>query len=319
MTTEPQSKRANITAVHSVLHFVFTVPSLDDAQRFYEAFGLDVRRINDRLELRTFGHPHAWGTLVQAPGPKKLQYLSFGIYPEDEAAFKQRIEQQGLALAAHPLSDGTGGSGGMWLRGHEGLALQIKVAPKVAPSLRSRPTPVSTPAGAGAAPKRSQSGVVHPRRLSHLLMFSADVLGGVKFYSEVLGLKLSDHCGDGIAFMHGAHGSDHHLIALAKSSGPGLHHSSWDVGSVHEVGLGAEVMRGKGYTQGWGLGRHVLGSNYFHYVRDPWGSYAEYSFDIDFVPSDMDWPAADHAPEDGFYVWGPEVPADFVTNFEHAG
>ena len=75
-------------------------------------------------------------------------------------------------------------------------------------------------------------------------------------------------------------------------------------------------MREAGWGQGWGLGRHVLGSNHFHYVRDPWGSYAEYSSGIDFVPHDLDWPAADHPPADSFYVWGPPPPEDFVTNYE---
>ena len=60
----------------------------------------------------------------------------------------------------------------------------------------------------------------------------------------------------------------------------------------------------------------MLGSNYFHYVRDPWGSFAEYSFDIDFVPHDLEWPAADHPPDDSLYVWGPPVPDDFITNHE---
>jgi len=60
----------------------------------------------------------------------------------------------------------------------------------------------------------------------------------------------------------------------------------------------------------------VLGSNYFRYVRDPWGSYAEYSFDIDFIPSGYDWPSADYPPEDSLYVWGPDVPEDFVRNYE---
>jgi hypothetical protein len=64
------------------------------------------------------------------------------------------------------------------------------------------------------------------------------------------------------------------------------------------------------------VGRHVLGSNYFHYVRDPWGSWAEYSFDMDFVPPDLDWIARDHPPEDSFYAWGPAVPQDFITNHE---
>ncbi len=51
-------------------------------------------------------------------------------------------------------------------------------------------------------------------------------------------------------------------------------------------------------------------------MRDPWGSYAEYSFDIDFVEPGMTWPSADHPPEDSPYVWGPALPEDFVVNHE---
>ena len=40
---------------------------------------------------------------------------------------------------------------------------------------------------------------------------------------------------------------------------------------MNDIGLGAMRMHDKGWTKGWGLGRHVLGSNYFHYVHDPWG------------------------------------------------
>ncbi len=106
------------------------------------------------------------------------------------------------------------------------------------------------------------------------------------------------------------------MIALAKAEGPGLHHLSWDVGSIHEIGLGAMQMADKGFHAGWGLGRHVLGSNYFHYVRDPWGSYAEYSADIDYIPADCDWQAEDNPPQDSFYVWGPTPPPDFAFNYE---
>jgi Glyoxalase/Bleomycin resistance protein/Dioxygenase superfamily len=97
------------------------------------------------------------------------------------------------------------------------------------------------------------------------------------FLNVAVGLLLSDPAADIVAFMHGNHGSDHHLLAFVKSNAPGLHHCSWDVASINDIGLGAMKMADKGYSRGWGLGRHVLGSNYFHYVRDPWGSYSEYS------------------------------------------
>ena len=159
---------------------------------------------------------------------------------------------------------------------------------------------------------------MRPRRLSHVLLFTSDVPRSWKFYSDTVGLRLADHSGEGIAFMYGAHASDHHMLAFAKSDGPGLHHSSWDVGSIDEVGLGMEQMTSRGHAYGWGVGRHVVGSNYFYYVRDPWGSFAEYSHDIDFIPADLEWRAKDHPPEDAFYVWGPPPPDYFVQNHETA-
>ena len=307
-------RRPGALGVHSVNRFVFTVPDIDEAERFYSAFGLDTRKHGDRLDVYTFGHPHCWATIIANGQPKKLQYLSFGIYAEDQAAFERRIDERGR-VESHPLSDGSGA----WLNDADGTPVQIVVAPKVSPSSKSQPTlQAPIPLGKGAAHGRKAAPQVHPRYLSHILLFTPDVQRQIDFYTQVLGLRLSDRSSDIVAFMHGPHASDHHLVALAKSQAPGLHHSSWDVGSLHEVGLGAEQMRDRGYTSGWGLGRHVLGSNYFYYVRDPWGSYSEYSFDIDFVPADLDWPAADHAPEDSFYVWGPPVPEEFTVNHEAA-
>ncbi|MEO8137521.1 MAG: metapyrocatechase, partial [Betaproteobacteria bacterium] len=77
-------------------------------------------------------------------------------------------------------------------------------------------------------------------------------------------------------------------------------------------------MMDAGYRDGWGIGRHVVGSNYFRYVRDPWGSFAEYSHDIDFIPVDVDWQARDHPAGKSSYAWAPPVPEDFIINHESA-
>jgi len=309
------TRRPGVLGVHSLDRFVFTVPELEAAESFYRAFGLDVRRQGQRLDLYTFGHPHCWGSVFATGGAKKLQYLSLGIYADDASAFRQRVVKLGIGTEPHPLAD----RDGIWLRNPDGVAMQLVVADKTSPAQKSTPTvPPAPPPGTGAAPGRSRVQPVRPRRLSHVLLFTPDVLRMVAFCRDVLGLRLSDHSGDGIAFVHGAHGSDHHLLAFAKSHAPGLHHSSWDVRSADEVGLGSEQMRNAGHARGWGVGRHVLGSNYFYYVKDPWGSFAEYSFDIDFMPHDLDWPAADHPPEDSFYVWGPPPIEEFIENHEPA-
>lgn len=313
MPGAPNARRSGVKAVHSVNRFAMSVPSIDDAERFYTAFGLDVRRSGNALELRTFGHPHQWGSIHHSAGQKRLEYVSFGMFTEDVDALRKRVASSGVGGEPHPLSDGLG----IWLRDPDGLSIQLVVAENLCPTCKS--TPVVSPApmpGKGAAPARNALKPVRPRRLSHLLRFTPDVPRLIAFYSEMLGLRLSDHSGDIIAFMHAPHGSDHHVLAFAKSDAPGLHHTSWDVGCLEDVGQGSEQMRVQGYTDGWGVGRHVLGSNYFYYVRDPWKSWAEYSFDIDYIPSDVEWRAADHPPEDSIYVWGPPMHPEFINNYE---
>ncbi len=313
--------RTGVTAVHSVERIVFTVPEIEPAQKFYTAFGMDVKSSDSqhgpRVDLYTHGHPHCWMSVVANGQPKALQYLSFGIYGQDEAAFKQKIEASGLGCAPHPMAAALGNVGGLWLRSPDGVVIHLVVADKVSPNQKTpRSTPRGLPRKDASAPMRSQSSQVRPRWLSHVLLFSPDVSRMIEFGQSMLGLRLSDRSGGLVAFMHTPHGSDHHLLAFVQSSAAGLHHTSWDVGSLDEVGEGSEQLRAAGYPDGWGVGRHVLGSNYFYYARDPWGSFAEYSFDIDFVPSTTDWIAGDFPPEDSFYLWGPAVPEWFVANTE---
>jgi catechol 2,3-dioxygenase-like lactoylglutathione lyase family enzyme len=306
-------RRTGVTAVHSLHRFAFTVPDLDEAQRFYTAFGLDVRREGERVDLYTFGHPHRWGSVYRAPGRKKLQYLSFAVYPEDLEPLRRHLDKIGAPQTkAHPLAD----EEGLWLRDPDGTAVQVLVAAKCSPDANDLGKPRAVTPGTPAAPSRSTAKPVRPGRLSHVLLFSTDVQRSARFYCDTVGLRMSDQSGDVIAFLHGAHSSDHHMLAFAKSEGPGLHHSSWVVADIDEVGMGMEQMSTQGYTEGWGVGRHVIGSNYFRYVRDPWGSFAEYSAGIDFIPADLEWKAADHPLADSFYVWGPPPPDYFVVNQE---
>jgi catechol 2,3-dioxygenase-like lactoylglutathione lyase family enzyme len=306
-------RERGMTGIHSLDHFSLTVPDLDVAAAFYRRFGLDVRPAGDEFGLHTFESPHRWAQFRRGP-TKALAYLSFGAYAEDMPVFRDRLERRGVATVAPPPNavDDTG----LWFHDDDGTLLEIRVAAKVSPDVKSSVSYPVTPEGVAAMPLRADATTVRPRRLSHILVFTSDVPRAIDFYRDTVGLGLSDASGDGIAFMHGIHGSDHHLVAFAKSDARGFHHCSWDVGSVNEVGLGAMQMADGGHIAGWGLGRHVLGSNFFHYVRDPWGSYSEYSHDIDYIPGDGRWKPSNVSAENGFYLWGPAPPADFAFNYE---
>lgn len=299
--------------VHSVDHFALEVPSLEVARKFFTSFGLDVRDgAGGALELRTFGNDHVWSRVHEGPR-KRLRALSLSCWADEYDALLAQIKAHGGKPA--PAGAPTDGEG-HWFVDPDGNLLQLKVAPKVTPTGLSPRTDRAVRPGQRGVLGRADVAQVRPRRLSHLMLFSSDINRSINFYRDALGLRLSDRSHDAVAFMHARHGSDHHLVAFASSSARGWHHSSWDVDGVDQVGEGSEQMRNAGYTEGWGTGRHVLGSNFFHYVRDPWGSFAEYSADIDFIPTGKLWEGGDYPPEDSLYLWGPAVPPWFIHNTE---
>jgi catechol 2,3-dioxygenase-like lactoylglutathione lyase family enzyme len=307
------TRRAGVVGAHSLDHYSLIVPDLAEAAAFYERFGLDTRASGDVLELYAAGNAHRWARYHNGQS-KALNYLSFGIYADDLPAFRDRLARRNVeivAAPAHALDDS-----GLWFHDDDGNLIELRVAEKCSPDAKSSASNPSVPAGVVAMPLRSEAPFVRPRRLSHILIFTSDVERAIDFYGATVGLALSDAAADVIAFMHGVHGSDHHLVAFAKSDARGFHHVSWDVESVNDVGLGAMQMADAGHVRGWGFGRHVLGSNYFHYVRDPWGSYSEFSHDIDYIPGNGAWRARRVSPDNGFYLWGPVPPEDFAYNYE---
>lgn len=304
-------------AVHSIDHFALNVPSIGEARHFFESFGLDVSEVQGEaaaLELRA-GDRHRWARIFTSDR-KSLAYLSFNCFASDLAAIKSQVEKTGsIAAAPHPNAVGDKADN-FWFIDLDGNLIQVRVGPKTTPTAKAAVTMTSTPPDTRGSCTRSAVAPVRPARMSHVLLFTPDTLRAVDFYERSIGLRLSDKSVDIIAFTHGAHGSDHHLLAFAKSSAKGWHHVAWDVPTVEEVGIGASQMAAAGYKAGWGTGRHVLGSNYFHYVQDPWGSFSEYSADIDFVSSERPWISGDFPPEDSLYLWGPDVPDNFIVNTE---
>lgn len=301
------------SSVHSIDHFALNVPSIDEAARFYRAFGLDVTTAGPQaseLELRA-ADGHRWARILPASS-KCLAWLSFNCFEADLDALRAQVKAAGIIAMDEPVPDPQG----FWFLDPDGNLIQVKAGPKTSPSSKRPCMLAGSAADERGSHTRSESKMVRPHRLSHVLLFTPDVPRALQFYGKALGLRLSDRSRDIIAFTHAPHGSDHHLVAFAKSSARGWHHAAWDVDNVNLVGEGASQMAAAGYTKGWGTGRHVLGSNYFHYVEDPWGSFCEYSADIDFVSAGHTWPAGDFAPEDSLYLWGPAVPGNFIHNTE---
>jgi catechol 2,3-dioxygenase-like lactoylglutathione lyase family enzyme len=296
-------------AVHSLDHFSLAVPELEPAARFYTAFGLRPEDEPDGLRLHARGG--AVATLREAR-KRRLEYLSFSIDGASLQAFQRRLEAAHVALLDPPPGITRQG---LWFRDPDDVLIEVASRERRMPLAKSPMEVRITPEGVRRAPEVLGTTVV-PRRLGHVLRFTPDVPRAIAFYERILGLRLADRSGDIVAFLYAPHGSDHHVIAFARSSRPGFHHASFEVSSVDEIGIGAMRMAQRGYHEGWGFGRHEAGSNFFHYVRDPWGSFAEYFCDIDYIPAGCAWQSRDLPPELSLYAWGPPVPAYFLENYE---
>jgi catechol 2,3-dioxygenase-like lactoylglutathione lyase family enzyme len=307
-------------SVHSLLSYALEVPDVEIGLKFYTDFGLDMGvAAPGRVALRCHGRSRDQVVLLRGGEPRKrLHHVELGASSEGIEAIQRRLRDREAPVQGAPVGfEATG----VWLHDANGVLLHVVECNRDTGLPIEAPFVINSPGhqvrvGRPAVPPRNEIGPVRPRRLGHVLIFTQSVERSIEFYGTVLGLRLSDRSGEGIAFMHCAGGSEHHVIALAKSRGSGFHHASFEVGTPDEVGLGGSRMTDKGYGPNWGFGRHAIGSNFFWYIRDPWNSYAEYYCDMDYIPAEADWRARDWAPEDSLHSWGPNPPEDFVKNYE---
>src|SRR5690606_2160133 len=258
--------------------------------------------------------------LMQGPR-KRLSYVALGTNEAGMRVLTQKLGQAGVALQPAPFKVPFGG---IWFQDPHGDWLNVQVA-EPAPVMAPLPPEINAHGRyrrkGRACGLETRGKKARPLRLGHLIKFSPDVIESTRLYTEVLGMKVSDKSLDVLAFLRGSAGGDHHMVAFAKSTHTGLHHLSFEVSDLDEIELGAQTLLRAGYRDAFGLGRHVGGSNYFHYVRDPWNSLAEYFWDIDVIPEDdSDWqPLQAESPKDVIAVWATSPPPeDFIVNFEEA-
>jgi len=300
--------------IYNLQHIALAVPNATVGKKFYSDFGMDAREEGGRTVLRCRGRDQDQVLLIEGKR-KQMHHVTFGTRAGELEGLKNRLERNGIKLIDAPKE---APGDGIWFHDPDGLPVNVRAAGsapwRTAPEWKINNPGHLNRAGVPGHPKRDLQ--VRPVRLGHALRFTPQLNTMVDFYTRLVGLKLSDRAHDIVAFLHSHGGSDHHIFGFIKSDKPGFHHASFEVANVDEIGMGACRMLDKGYADGWGFGRHVIGSNFFHYIRDPWNSMAEYFCDIDYIPAEMDWKPTNYPVEDSLYVWGPKPPESFGRNFE---
>lgn len=109
--------------------------------------------------------------------------------------------------------------------------------------------------------------------LGHIVMGVPDLGPGKKFYTEILGFRLSDFVPDRLVFFHC--NPRHHSIALGKI-GPGLRHIMIEVKTIDDVGKTFDLCQASGVPITKTLGRHSNDQIFSFYMKSPAGFEIEY-------------------------------------------
>jgi len=289
-------------SLHRLRSITIGVPSVDAVCAFYRDFGLAETRPG-HFETADGGEQ----LCIAAAPHRALLELSVGVDDADDlgrataALAKLGIEAQRDARSLRAVEPITG------------VRALLRVEPRVAQKPPTR-IPINAPGEAQRVDARSPAVLAapsKPRRLSHAVIGSADAPASKRFFVEGLGFRVSDEVpAFGASFLRCS--TDHHNLLVQPGAVSFLHHTAWEMDDVDAVGRAAAAMLATDPSRHvWGLGRHGIGSNYFWYLRDPAGNFAEYSSDLDVIADDEAWKVAASTAAHPLAAWGPPVPGAF--------
>ncbi|MFJ4716585.1 VOC family protein [Streptomyces sp. NPDC088785] len=291
-------------ALHRLASITMGVPDVAETAAYYTEFGLAPDG-DGWFTTRDAGRQLR---IVPAP-TRRLVEVRVGVdTPDDLAAAASRLRRLGVG------ADVTAASLTAYDR-PTGVRAVLEVAPRpaqdpVAPTAYNGPGRVER---AGArAPGVLRTHRVRPRKLGHAVVGTPDLDATTAFFRDGLGFWASDYIKDRGAFLRCS--TDHHNILALAAPVTFLHHSSWQVDDIDEVGRGAAAMlEDHPERHVWGLGRHHAGSNFFWYLKDPAGNFSEYYSDMDCVVDDQLWTPEVLEGAKGLFAWGPPPPPSFLA------
>src|SRR5262249_34176844 len=123
-----------------------------------------------------------------------------------------------------------------------------------------------------------------PLKLGHVAYRVSDVQQMVKFYTDVLGFRISDWRDDTFAFLRC--GPDHHTVNFVVDEVPQLHHIAFEVKDWAEIQRACEWLAKNNIHLVWGPGRHIIGHNIAIYHRNPDKVRVEFFCEMDLMKDD---------------------------------
>ncbi|MFH7341135.1 VOC family protein [Streptomyces sp. KHY 26] len=291
-------------ALHRLTSITMGVPNVAETAAYYTDFGL-APEADGWFATRDAGRQLH---IVHAPTRRLVEVRVGADTPDDLAAAASRLHRLGVASRVE----------GTTLTACD-RATGVRAVLHVVPRLVQDPVPAPLYNGPGRADRTGsraagvlRTGPVRPRRLGHAVLGTTDFETTTAFFRDGLGFKASDYVKDRGAFLRCS--TDHHNVFVIAMPVTFLHHTSWQVDDIDDIGRGAFAMlEDHPERHVWGLGRHHAGSNFFWYLKDPAGNFSEYYSDMDCVVDDQLWTPEVLEGTKGLFDWGPPPPPSFLA------
>ncbi|WP_405014669.1 VOC family protein [Kitasatospora sp. NBC_01539] len=290
-------------ALHRLTSVTMGVPDVAETAAYYTDFGLTPEE-DGWFASRDGGRQLR---IVHSPA-RRLVEVRVGVDdPDDLAAAAARLRR--IDVDSH-----TSGGTLTAVERATGVRAVLEVTPRLTQT-PPEPTAHNGPGRVERAGARAsgivRTGPVRPRKLGHVVVGTTDLTVTTAFFRDGLGFRASDYIKDHGAFLRCS--TDHHNLLVLAAPVTFLHHTSWQVDDIDEVGRGAHAMlEGHPERHVWGLGRHHAGSNFFWYLKDPAGNFSEYYSDMDCIVDDQLWTPETLEGAKSLFTWGPPPPPPFL-------
>lgn len=123
-----------------------------------------------------------------------------------------------------------------------------------------------------------------PRQLAHVVLNTTDIETVTAFYTQVLGMKISDWSERQMAFLRCT--PKHHVIAFNQAPWASINHVAYELTSIDHFMRGIGNLKVHGIEPQWGPGRHGPGNNTFSYFTDPADLVCEYTSEVEEINED---------------------------------
>jgi catechol 2,3-dioxygenase-like lactoylglutathione lyase family enzyme len=228
------------------------------AQFAHDALQMTVKQVGEDWICRAPGR-----LLIYSPGPmRSLLAAGYAVNePADLAGLTERLVRHGVPLEVAPT--GFFEEGAVTFRDPDGNRMSF-----------GRPVSLR-PVSEGL-----------PARLQHVVVSSTDAARLSAFYTDVVGLRVSDQVLDeqgAVRTVFMRSDREHHSLAVFQSSACGLDHHCYDTSNWNLIRDWADQFSEQGVMISWGPGRHGPGNNLFIFIHDPDDNWLEISTELEII------------------------------------